>query len=544
MKQIIKDDRTSALPSESLLFLSPEQIRVPKRKSGTAETNEIIRLSESIRRYGVLQPLSIRAIRDSQGQTAFELVEGERRYRAACLIGLQELPCSVLEAESAASRERQEAARIKESSLHFFDQARAFAALSNEFGLTQEEISRRMDLSQSTVANKLRLLQFSKEEEGLIREARLTERHARALLRVKNPIARKELLQKIIQGKKNVAASEKMIDDFLASGNLCSNLSAESNLGTHPCDSKMGGMSFAGYFDCRENDFAPQNSAPQIKANGKTVDFTAENAIATHLAEAKFPQTPNTHEDPKNSEEHQTIGEPFTGFVPEETPDFMDFSEEMPYSGTQKSLKSNIPDPPDLSKGKDPSLQTTLNTYAQERRSEPAYTQNSTPYPPKPPAFPHGCPFILHKTAISYPRKVPEEEQTYPQTPPLNSFRSSHGTIEPEEVHMCKETDAERKKEKHITEGLSTKTATLASLERQAPLFKEEYDSPANEFSPDFNETSHGVYPRKFALRDLRPLYNSIERTLAIFRKTGAPVHCSKTEDATGARIVIYIEKA
>ena len=109
---------------------------------------------------------------------------------------------------------------------------------------------------------------------------------------------------------------------------------------------------------------------------------------------------------------------------------------------------------------------------------------------------------------------------------------------------MCKETDAERKKEKHITEGLSTKTATLASLERQAPLFKEEYDSPANEFSPDFNETSHGVYPRKFALRDLRPLYNSIERTLAIFRKTGAPVHCSKTEDATGARIVIYIEKA
>lgn len=119
MKQIIKDDRTSALPSESLLFLSPEQIRVPKRKGGAAETNEIIRLSESIRRYGVLQPLSIRAIRDSQGQTAFELVEGERRYRAACLIGLQELPCSVLEAESAASRERQEAARIKESSLHF-----------------------------------------------------------------------------------------------------------------------------------------------------------------------------------------------------------------------------------------------------------------------------------------------------------------------------------------------------------------------------------------------------------------------------------------
>ena len=214
MKQIIKDDRTSALPSESLLFLSPEQIRVPKRKSGTAETNEIIRLSESIRRYGVLQPLSIRAIRDSQGQTAFELVEGERRYRAAKKAGLTTVPAYIRTANDSELTEMALIENIQREDLNAIEVALTFKKLIDQYRLTQEQLSTRIGKKRATIANFLRLLKLPAEVQLGLRDRRVDMGHARALLAVENPKLQLRLYNEILKKGLSVRQVEELAKEY------------------------------------------------------------------------------------------------------------------------------------------------------------------------------------------------------------------------------------------------------------------------------------------------------------------------------------------
>lgn len=202
--------------AESLIFLRPEQLRVSgKPDRSRAARNAIIRLSESIKRYGMIEPLPVRPA-DENGYPCYELVGGEHQYRAACLAGVQKLPCTVLAADDLRCTRQAVMASLREGDRNMFEQAGAFRLLLHEYHLTQEDIAHTLGVSQSTVANKLRLLRFSAEERRIILENGLTERHARALLRLQNPADRLQMLRIAAAERLNVAQTEARIEALIA----------------------------------------------------------------------------------------------------------------------------------------------------------------------------------------------------------------------------------------------------------------------------------------------------------------------------------------
>lgn len=147
----------------------------------------------------------------------YELVAGERRLRAAKMLGMREVPCVIMDVTDALAAELALVENLLRENLNMFEQAEAFSRLSERYDLTQEEIAARMSLSQSAVANKIRLLKLTKPERERILESSLTERHARALLRVADPSTRASCLSTIIDRKYNVNETERYISAVLES---------------------------------------------------------------------------------------------------------------------------------------------------------------------------------------------------------------------------------------------------------------------------------------------------------------------------------------
>lgn len=196
----------------SVLRIPLEKIRPnPAQPRRHFEERALSELSESIRRYGVLQPLTVRRKGDE-----FELVAGERRLRASALAGLREVPCIVAAMGDEDSAALALVENLQRQDLHYFEEAEAMAKLIGDYGLSQEEVGRRLGKSQSAVANKLRLLRLSEADRALLRQANLSERHARALLRLEEEGERTTALRYIIDHGLNVAQSETYIDQRLA----------------------------------------------------------------------------------------------------------------------------------------------------------------------------------------------------------------------------------------------------------------------------------------------------------------------------------------
>ena len=177
--------------------------------------NAITKLADSIRRYGLLQPLSVREIKNAVGNAKYELVAGERRLRACKMLGMTHVPCIIISADDGESAELALVENIIRENLNMFEQAKAFSALATKYCMTQEEIALKMASSQSAIANKLRLLRLTEQEQNDILSAELTERHARALLRITDPDLRKRALEYIICNKLNVSESERYISSLI-----------------------------------------------------------------------------------------------------------------------------------------------------------------------------------------------------------------------------------------------------------------------------------------------------------------------------------------
>ena len=169
-------------------------------------------LADSIARYGVLQPLSVRRNMDGYSYT---LVAGERRLRAAKLAGLGEVPCVVLDVDRRESAILALIENLHRRDLDFIEEAEGLNNLIKVWGLSQEETARRVGRSQSAVANKLRILRLPRDMLREIKEAGLTERHARALLRLPEG-DREGALGHIIENGLNVAGTEEYIDSLLS----------------------------------------------------------------------------------------------------------------------------------------------------------------------------------------------------------------------------------------------------------------------------------------------------------------------------------------
>lgn len=204
--------RHSLLESNKVHFIDLAMIHPnPGQPRRIFDAEGLRELSDSIRQYGVLQPLTVRK-RLSGG---YELIAGERRLRASRIAGLKQIPCILLEADERQSSLIALIENLQRCDLDFFEEATGLQRLIHQFGLSQEETARRIGKSQSAVANKLRLLRHPPELMQSIRENGLTERHARALLRVEDLDDRKAALDTIIAQKLNVLQTDEYIDAFL-----------------------------------------------------------------------------------------------------------------------------------------------------------------------------------------------------------------------------------------------------------------------------------------------------------------------------------------
>lgn len=174
------------------------------------DENELAALAESIRENGILQPINVRRC-----GVNYEIVSGERRFRAAKLCGLEEVPCIVIDADDEKSAVLALIENIQRKDLSYFEEALAIERLIKFYGLTQEEAAARLGKAQSTVANKLRLLKFSDAERGLLVKGNVTERQARALIRIDDQKLRIHAMGEMIINKLNIEQTENMVDGIL-----------------------------------------------------------------------------------------------------------------------------------------------------------------------------------------------------------------------------------------------------------------------------------------------------------------------------------------
>lgn len=171
------------------------------------EDKEMEALTQSIRENGILQPLSVRKINANE----YELVAGERRLRAAAKSGMHKVPCIIMKCDNRQASVFSLIENLQRTDLNPFEEADGIQRLIQEYGLTQEDAAKRLGKKQSTIANKLRLLKLDEEERDWIIRAGLTERHARALLKIENAVTRKIALSEIIARGMNVTQTEHYI---------------------------------------------------------------------------------------------------------------------------------------------------------------------------------------------------------------------------------------------------------------------------------------------------------------------------------------------
>ena len=167
-------------------------------------------LSASIKEHGIIQPITVR----KRGEK-FELVAGERRWRAARIAELNHVPCNIIEITDAESAEIALLENLQREDLNFMEVAEAYYNLINDHKFTQEELAKRMGKNQSTIANKLRLLKLSQNVRLLCLENNLTERHARALLALPSEELQLKVLDKVIKNGLNVKKTEELINSEL-----------------------------------------------------------------------------------------------------------------------------------------------------------------------------------------------------------------------------------------------------------------------------------------------------------------------------------------
>lgn len=197
---------------KKLIQLSPDAIHPnPAQPRTTFDPDSLSSLAESIRQNGLLQPLTVR--RTPTGE--YQLIAGERRLRACKLAGLSLVPCIVSTCDSRQSAVLAMLENLQRRDLGVFEEAEGLRRLVEEWGVTQEEAAARLGKSQSSIANKLRLLRLGPEEREIVTRAGLTERHARALLKLEDPEKRLAALKQIAEQQLNVAQAEEYIAQLL-----------------------------------------------------------------------------------------------------------------------------------------------------------------------------------------------------------------------------------------------------------------------------------------------------------------------------------------
>lgn len=165
----------------------------------TFDEKTLNELAASIKEHGIIQPLVLRRLGDK-----FEIIAGERRYKAATLAGLTEVPAIISNIDDNKSAELALVENVQRKNLNSLEEAKSYKKILDKEGLTQEELAKKIGVSQSTVANKLRLLNLTMEAQDALMNEKISERHARSLLTVTDPKAQVDLLNRVINERLTV----------------------------------------------------------------------------------------------------------------------------------------------------------------------------------------------------------------------------------------------------------------------------------------------------------------------------------------------------
>ena len=199
------------LDSIQILYIPLLQIHpCPTQPRRTFEPEALRELSVSIAQYGILQPLTVR-----QAPHGYELIAGERRLRAARIAGLREVPCILLQANEEQASMLTMIENLQRQDLDYLEEARGLALLMSRFHLSQEQLACKIGKSQSAVANKVRLLRHSPTVLRELQRNGLSERHARALLRLPEEAARLQAIGVIVEKQLSAAKTEEYITSCL-----------------------------------------------------------------------------------------------------------------------------------------------------------------------------------------------------------------------------------------------------------------------------------------------------------------------------------------
>ena len=220
----------------------------------TFDEKSLNELASSIKEHGIIQPLVLRRLGDK-----YEIIAGERRYKAAQLAGLTEVPAIISNIDDNKSAEIALVENVQRRNLNSLEEAKSYKKILDKEGLTQEELAKKIGVSQSTIANKLRLLNLTSEAQDALMNDKISERHARSLLSVTDPEKQKALLNKVISERLTV----RQLDD---------EIKKESN----PVEETPATNESLNIFNSSNNMF---NFEPTKEDKPETLDLMAEEPV-------------------------------------------------------------------------------------------------------------------------------------------------------------------------------------------------------------------------------------------------------------------------
>ena len=282
-------NREPLIQNVSIDYIIPNRFQ-PRLTFDEKSLNE---LASSIKEHGIIQPLVLRRLGDK-----YEIIAGERRYKAAQLAGLTEVPAIISNIDDNKSAEIALVENVQRRNLNSLEEAKSYKKILDKEGLTQDELAKKIGVSQSTIANKLRLLNLTSEAQDALMNDKISERHARSLLSVTDPEKQKALLNKVISERLTV----RQLDDEIKKE---SNPASESALNHVPSYDELGDVG------------TPVEESP-VTNESENIFNSSNNRFNFEPAKEDKPETLNLMaEEPVNDSKEEKVQEevqPSPGF--------------------------------------------------------------------------------------------------------------------------------------------------------------------------------------------------------------------------------------
>ena len=207
LEALFVDNETEEITPSTLKLTEIERNREQPRKD--FDEKALSELADSIREHGVLQPLLVRPLKDGR----YQLIAGERRWRASRMAGLTEVPVIVRDLDDQAAMELALIENLQRTDLNIMEEAAGYRELMERYGMTQEVVAKRVGKSRPAVANALRMLALPEATARLVREGKLTAGHARALLGLPDPAEIDPLAERVLAEGLSVRETERLVAD-------------------------------------------------------------------------------------------------------------------------------------------------------------------------------------------------------------------------------------------------------------------------------------------------------------------------------------------